>query len=464
MLYGVVIVFLLIAASAFLSMAEISLAASRRMKLRVLVDEGKTDASQILSFQEQSGMFFTTIQIGLNAVAIFAGIVSDSFLSPLVAALFPDFISRPGAEKAASVVSFLVTTLAFVLFADVIPKRVAMTFPEAVALRLVTPMRKLIAFFSPLSRGLNSLVNAVFKMMGMTEKNRDDITSDDLYAVMEAGALAGVLRNQEKELIGNVFELDSRTVPSAMTVRENVVYFDIHESEESIRVKVAEHPHTTYPVCEGDIDHVRGYVDSKDLLSRTLKGKSLELTNGAQIRAPLILPDTLTLAEAIDQFKGRGEDLAVVLNEYALVVGILSLKDIMAMLMGNFAGQEEQIMKRDDHSWLVEGSTPIDDMMSAFKIEEFPNAENYETVGGFLTYMLRRIPRRTDLVNFGGYSFEVMDIDNYKIDQVLVTRLEDKDKEENGEKEEKGENAEEKAGTKMEAKMEIKTETKIEKQ
>jgi CBS domain containing-hemolysin-like protein len=129
------------------------------------------------------------------------------------------------------------------------------------------------------------------------------------------------------------------------------------------------------------------------------------------------------LAESIDQFKGHGEDLAVVVNEYALVVGIISLRDIMAMLMGTTVGEEEQIMKRDDHSWLIDGATPIDDVMSVFKIEEFPHEENYETIGGFLTYMLRRIPRRTDFANYAGYKFEVMDIDNYKIDQILVTKI-----------------------------------------
>jgi CBS domain containing-hemolysin-like protein len=213
-----------------------------------------------------------------------------------------------------------------------------------------------------------------------------------------------------------------------MTVRENVVYFNIHESEDGIKRKVADHPHSTYLVCDGNIDHVVGYVNSKELLERVLKGQSLEFKSGLQIRPPLIIPDTLTLAEAMDQFKGKGEDLAVVLNEYALVVGIISLKDIMAMLMGNLIGQEEQIMKRDDRSWLVEGATPIDDVMNVFKIENFPNSESYETIGGFLMYMLRRIPHRTDSVTFGGYSFEVMDIDNYKIDQVLVTRLAEPDR------------------------------------
>jgi CBS domain containing-hemolysin-like protein len=406
-------------------MSEISLAGSRRVKLQVLLDKGRSEASQVLYFQEQPGIYFTTIQFGLNAVAILGGVVADSFLSPGFAGVLSVLVPEPAAEKIAFVLSFILVTLLFVLFSDVIPKRVAMAFPETVALSLITPMKKFIFILSPLSRSFNVLVNAIFNVFGMTDKRRDDITSADLYAVMEAGTMAGVLRVQEKKMIDNVFELDSRTVPSAMTVRENVVYLDLNESDESIREKVAEHAHSTYLVCDGDIDHIVGYVDSKGLLARVLKGQSLSLQSGVEIRPPLVLPDALTLAEAIDQFKGKDEDLAVVLNEYAMVVGIISLKDIMTMLIGRLAGQEEQIMKRDDHSWLIEGATPIDDIMNVFRIEEFPSAESYETIGGFLTYMLRRIPNRMDTVDFSGYRFEVMDIDNYKIDQILVTRLDD---------------------------------------
>ncbi|MDR3231159.1 MAG: hemolysin family protein [Synergistaceae bacterium] len=426
MLNGILIIVFLIVASSFFAISEISLAASRRVKLKVLADEGKTLASQILSFQEQPGMFFTTVQIGLNGIAILAGIVGDSFLSPPLASLFPSFVSPSMAGRIASVMSFTFVTAAFVLFADLMPKRIAMTSPEVVALRVIGPMKKLILLFSPFSRSFNALASFIFGVLGMPEKRNEEITSDDIYAVMEAGTLAGLLRSQERELIGNVFELDSRAVPSAMTTRENIVYFDLKESEDGIKAKISEEPHSTYLVCDGGIDHVKGYVDSKDLLERLLKGQSLTLGDGLQVSPPMMIPDTLTLAEAMDQFRGSSEDLAVVLNEYALVVGIISLKDIMAMLMGNLVGQEEQIMKRDDHSWLIEGGTPIDDVMSVFGIEEFPEAENYETIGGFLTCMLRRIPRRTDFVNFGGYKFEVMDIDSYKIDQVLVTRIEEK--------------------------------------
>jgi len=423
MMYGFLIILVLAAISAFLSLSEISLAASRRMKLRSIAEGGDARAARILSFQDQPGLFFTTVQIGLNAVAILAGIVGDSLLSPMIRELLPDILGPTLKGQVASAVPFVGVTLFFVLFADLIPKRIAMAAPETVALRSIEGMRRVIFVFAPLSKVFNSLSSTIYRALGLPEKRRDDITSDDLYAMVEAGTMAGLLRKQEKDLIGNVFELDVRTVPSAMTVRESIVYLDLHEEEARVKEKIASAPHSTYIVCDKDIDHIVGYVGSKELLERVVKGQSLQLDNGLDIRPPLIIPDTLTLAEAMDQFKGREENLAVVLNEYALVVGIITLQDIMMMLMGNLVGEEEQIIKRDETSWLIEGATPIEDAMHVFEIEDFPESQNYETVGGFLTFMLRRIPHRTDSIVYGGYKFEIMDIDNYKIDQILVTRL-----------------------------------------
>ena len=423
MMYGFLIILVLAAISAFLSLSEISLAASRRMKLRSIAEGGDARAARILSFQEQPGLFFTTVQIGLNAVAILAGIVGDSLLSPMIRELLPDILGPTLKGQVASAVPFVGVTLFFVLFADLIPKRIAMAVPEAVALRSIEGMRRVIFVLAPLSKVFNSLSSTIYRALGLPEKRRDDITSDDLYAMVEAGTMAGLLRKQEKDLIGNVFELDVRTVPSAMTVRESIVYLDLHEEEARVKEKIASAPHSTYIVCDKDIDHIVGYVGSKELLERVVKGQSLQLDNGLDIRPPLIIPDTLTLAEAMDQFKGREENLAVVLNEYALVVGIITLQDIMMMLMGNLVGEEEQIIRRDETSWLIEGATPIEDAMHVFEIEDFPESQNYETVGGFLTFMLRRIPHRTDSIVYGGYKFEIMDIDNYKIDQILVTRL-----------------------------------------
>jgi len=421
MLDSLLVILLLIAVSSFFSLSEISLAAARKIKLKLLANDGNVNAQHVLKMQETPGMFFTVVQIGLNAVAI----VGDSAFSPAFRSLFLRIVSPERAEQLSFVCSFTLVTSLFILFADLFPKRLGMIAPEVIALKIINPMRLCLFIFRPLVWFFNGGANIIFRLFKIPLVRKDDITSDDIYAVVEAGALAGVLRKQEHELIENVFELESRTVPSSMTSRENVVWFDLHEDEESLKKKIANHPHSKFLVCNQDIDHIVGYVDSKELLLRVLGHQSMALNSGVQIRSALIVPDTLTLSEALESFKTAGEDFAVIMNEYALVVGIITLNDVMTTLMGDLVGQgmEEQIVARDENSWLVEGGTPIDDVMRVLDIDEFPQSGNYETIGGFMMFMLRKIPKRTDFVKFHGYKFEVVDIDSYRIDQLLVTRI-----------------------------------------
>lgn len=428
MLNNILVIFLLIAVSAFFSLSEISLAASRKIKLKLLNDEGNINAGKVLKLQETPGIFFTVVQIALNAVAILGGIIGDAAFSPYFKLLLDRFLSPNIAEQVSFFCSFILVTSLFILFADLTPKRVGMIAPEIVAVRIINPMRCSIVIFRPLVWFFNGMANLIFRLFKLPMARKDDITSDDIYAVVEAGALAGVLRKQEHELIENVFELESRTVTSSMTPRESVIYFDLHECEESIIEKVSTCPHSKFLVCEGHIDKVIGYVDSKDLLNRVLGNQSLVLSSGMQIRAALIVPDTLSLSEALESFKTADEDFAVIINEYALVVGIITLNDVMTTLMGDLVGQgqEEQIVARDENSWLIEGGTPIEDVMRVLDIDEFPQTGNYETIGGFMMYMLRKIPKRADFVKYSGYKFEVVDTVSYKIDQLLVTPLSDK--------------------------------------
>lgn len=151
---------------------------------------------------------------------------------------------------------------------------------------------------------------------------------------MDAGAQAGVLQKQEHHFIENVFELEERTVPSSMTTRENVVYFTLNEHEDSIRQKLAEYPYSKFLVCNENIDQVIGYVDAKDILVRILNNQSLTQLNESTIRTVLMIPDTLTLSELLDRFRSTKEKFAVVINEYALVVGVITLSDIMITVMG----------------------------------------------------------------------------------------------------------------------------------
>lgn len=211
-----------------------------------------------------------------------------------------------------------------------------------------------------------------------------------------------------------------------MTARDDVVFFTLDESEESIRQKIADYPYSKFLVCNEHIDQVIGYVDTKDILVRLLSNQSLVQLNDSTIRNVLIIPDTLTLSELLDRFRASKDKIAVVVNEYALVVGLITLSDIMTTVMGDWVvpeADDQQIIKRDDSSWFIDGLTPIDDVKHALEIEEFADWEHYETLAGFIMYRLRKIPRLADFVQHEGYKFEVVDIDNYKIDQVLVTRL-----------------------------------------
>ncbi|MEH8021160.1 hemolysin family protein [Rheinheimera metallidurans] len=418
------LIILLVASSAFFSVSEIALAASRKMRLRLMATEGNVDAEKVLALQEHPGNFFTIVQIGLNAVAILGGILGESAFTPYFSHLLSLFFSGSWVPKAGFALSVFFVTSLFILFADLMPKRLAMISPEKIAVRVVTPMLFLITVLKPFVWLFNGLANLFFSLFKVPTMRKDDITPDDIIAMMEAGAQAGVLQEHEHQLLENVFDMESRTVTSAMTARESLIYFTADETQEGIKAKLAEHPHAKFLVVEGVLDKVVGYIDTRDILMQVLHDQPISLKKEGIVRAPLIIPDTLSLYEVLEHFKSAGVDFAIIMNEYALVVGIITLKDVMSIVMGELVNSEEdQIVARDENSWLVEGLTPLQDVMRVLDIDGFPNSENYETIAGFMMFTLRKIPKRTDFVLHADYKFEVVDIDSYKIDQLLVTRI-----------------------------------------
>ena len=422
---SLLVIVLLILLSAFFSIAEIALAASRRLRLRQMADDGDGRAERALRVQEQPGEYFTVVQVGQNAVAILGGIVGEGAFSPVLAAMFANWVSPNLAGTLGFLLSFFLVTSAFILLADLLPRRLSMNEPEHYIVRVLAPMRWCVTVFKPITWFYNQTTEALFKLLGLPTTRDESITSDDILAMTEAGTKAGVLAAREQQVIANVFELDSRTVASAMTQRDSVAYFLRDDSNDIIRARIAEEPFSTYPVCDGDIDHVVGYVDAKDLFQRALTNQPLSFKDDSLVHKVLIVPDRLTLAEVLEQFRQVHEDFAVIVNEYSLVVGVVTLNDVMSTVMGDLVGpdDEEQIVRRDEHSWLIDGITPIEDVIRALQIDDLPHDEEYETLAGFLMVMLRRVPRRTDTVTWDNYKFEVMDVDSYRIDQVMVTHL-----------------------------------------
>ncbi|MDO4937461.1 MAG: hemolysin family protein [Sutterellaceae bacterium] len=414
----------LVLAGAFFAMSEIALAGARRTRLQQQAEKGDDRADLVLRIKDNPASFFSVVQIGINAVAILGGIVGEQALTDLFMKLFVLILPPEMVTTASFACSFVVITLIFVLFADLIPKRVAMNSPEAVAVAEIRWMKFLIVVLKPFVWFLNALSEVFIKLFRLPAKPTNKITSEDIMATVAAGAEAGLIAPNEQAAITNVMDLESRLVPSAMTTRDSVVWVDIDDSYETIVNRITEFPHDKYLVCDGDIDHVVGHVDSKELLKLVVKKNNISLKNSDCISNTPSVPDALTLAEMLAVFKSQHTDFAVVVNEYALTVGIVTLNDVLLSVMGEFVSAEEaQIVCRDDGSWLVDGATPVDDIERTFGFDRMPQEETYETIAGFMMYMLRKIPKRTDKVDYMGYRFEVIGIENRHIDQILVTRI-----------------------------------------
>ena len=422
------LIILLIILGVFLAISEISLASARKIKLQTMKEKGNKKAEKVLEVQETSGNFFAAVQIGTNALAILGGIVGENILAPFIKpAIISWFaLSSNRADTICSLISFAFITSLFIEFADLIPRRLAMVAPEKAAIAIINPMLFLIFIFRPLIVFFDSIASFTFKIFKIQQNRNDEITYDDIFAIVDEGAETGVIQKKEHSLIENVFELDTRWVSSIMTYRNDIIYFTVNENEKSIKEKISNYPHSKFLICKDDIDSVIGYVDSKNILPRILNSELKSLNDIKDITNTnlLILPNTLTISEALDKFNEAREDFAVILNEYGHVVGLVTFYDVVNTLMGDVVYQdqdEQQIIARGEGSWLIDGVTSVEDVKKVLGIDKFPEEATYETIAGFMMFMLKSIPKKAAKVDFENYTFEVADVDKFKIDQLLVT-------------------------------------------
>jgi CBS domain containing-hemolysin-like protein len=401
-MYAFVLVALILI-SAFFSASEIAITASRRTRLQTLADDGDAGAEHILQLKDAPGNFFTVVQIGVNAVAILAGIIGDAQVSGTLAVWLADWLPQARAERIANIVGFMIVTGLFILFADLLPKRLAVLYPERFALAIIGPMQTCLRVLRPVVWLFNGAADLFLKLFGVPTHRVEQITTEDITAMVGAGAEAGVLREHELTMIENVFEL------------------------ESLKRKIVGQPHAEYLVCHDDIDSVLGFIASKDILQQILSEESPAVIRNVgkhYNKNLLVLPDTLNLSQALTRFREMHERFGAVVNEYGLVVGVVTLDDIVGAVMGDilYSGEDEQIVRRDEGSCLVDGATPVSDVKRAFDLDELPGEHQVETIAGLVIYALKRIPKKSESVDIGPLHIEVLDIDSHRIDQLLVSR------------------------------------------
>lgn len=421
---GLLLMIALLGFSVVISLSEMSFAAAREARIRGLA---RTDrrAARFLALRRDSGRVVTALQICLNAVGILAGMLSDRFIAAPLTELLQHAGAGDWARQAGIVLGFCLVTGSFVLLSDLVPKRAALIAPERVALSVAWFPSLAIGVLRPVVWLFAKLSNVILRLLRLpTGVVADPLTAEDLRATLAAGTASGALLEQEHRLITNVLGMQDRSVTSAMTPRDEIVYLDLDETPEARRDKVRARPYSRYPLCRGGIDNVVGAIRAEDVLASTVQDGSVPDDFARMRRDVLSIPDTLNLWEALAQFEAFGAGFAVVVSEYGLVVGLLTFKDVMGAVMDGLANpfDEQVIVRRDDQSWLIDGLAPLADVARALEVDAFEASGLYETIGGFVSHRLRRMARKADRVEYEGLLFEVVDVEGFRINQLLVTR------------------------------------------
>jgi putative hemolysin len=314
-----------------------------------------------------------------------------------------------------------------VRFADLgelVPKRLALTRPEKVATIIARPMEILATCVRPIVYLLSVSTDTILRLFGVRQVKQPGVTVEEIMVMLEQGAEEGVFKQTEHELVTNVLNLDERHVGSVLTRRSDVVFLDVRDSLDANREKLRQEPHSVVPLCDGGLDRVSGFVRSTKVLERMLEGRELDLV--ALAEPALFVPETTTLMKLLEQFKRTHLPIALVVDEFGEVGGLVSLSDVVSSIVGDLPtepGEEPSIVRRDDGSWLLDGALDLDTVvrtLDADAILSDEDRQHYHTLGGLTMFVLGRVPRTGDVLERGPFRFEIVDMDGNRVDRVLL--------------------------------------------
>jgi putative hemolysin len=418
------IVLLLVLLNGFFAMSELAIVSARRARLKPLADRGHRGAKRALRLAAEPTQFLATVQIGITLVGIVAGAYSGATLSVPVAALIADWpwIGEYSYPVAVTLVVASITYLSLVI-GELVPKRIAMNHAEAIAMRVALPMMFVARVGTPIVFALRVSTEALLRLLRVPHTHENKITEEEIKVMIAEGAEAGVFMQQERHMIEGVLHLADHSVRTIMTPRPDIEWLDATEETAALMPQVFDAEHSRLLLCEGAIDEILGFVYVKHLLMQVAAGKPLEPR--ACLKEALTVHETTTVLRMLDLFRQRASNLAIVLDEYGGVQGIVTPRDIFAAIAGEFAedaAEEPGITHRQDGSWLVDGRIRMGDLERAIGARGLADPE-YSTVAGLVLHRMGRLPQIGESITFGGYRFEVVDLDARRIDKIIVTRL-----------------------------------------
>jgi len=420
------IILLLIIANAIFSMAEIAVVSARKALLRKRAEDGETNARVALHLANQPNQFLSTVQIGITLVGILAGAFGGATIAAELAGLLSG-ISYLGPYSEALSIALVVLAITYLtlILGELAPKRIALSSPEDISLKVAPLMSALSRIASPIVYLLSASTELVLKIFGVKPYVEPAVTEEEIKILINQGTVAGVIEREEKDIVERVFHLGDTRAESIMTSRAEIVWLDIDDSPEEIQNKITSSPFSLFPVSRKRLDHILGVVKAKDLLPCSIRDHKLDLKSS--LLPALFIPESMRALRVLERFKQTGIHIAVVIDEFGSVRGIVTLTNILEAMVGDIPHIEElaepQLIQREDGSWLVDGSLSVREFKEALHIDALLPEEDvglYQTVAGFVMTHLEKVPATGDSFVWDSYRFEVVDMDANRIDKVLV--------------------------------------------
>lgn len=433
-IFFLLIIIILIILNGLLSMSELAIVSSRKGKLQKMLNEGKKNAKIVMDLINDPNQFLSTIQIGITLIGVLTGAFGGATLSEPLANVIAPYI--PYATPISVFIVVIVTTYVSLVIGELVPKRIALNSPESVAIKVAKGMKILSKICGPLVTVLGASTNCVLKILRIQDDETNTVTEEEIELMIEEGRVEGTIEKEEQDIIKRVFKLDDQKVDMIMTPRNDIVWIDLEDNDETNKNKIIESKRSIFPIAKGELDDFIGVVQAKDILSYIFKKENINLEE--IVKDPLIVPENLESLELLKQFKENQEyvHMSLIVDEFGSLVGLITLNDLLEGIVGDIPGIDEnsdpKALKREDESWLIDGRYNLDRFKELFNYsEEFPEEkeDNYSTIAGFILSYIGKIPIEGEKFQWEKFCFEIMDMDGHQIDKILVTEIEDKEEE-----------------------------------
>lgn len=423
-MFELAVVLVLVVVNGLFSLSELAVVSARRARLRAMADEGRPGAAAAISLAEDPGRFLSTVQIGITLVGVLAGAFSGSALGGKMTSLLAGVgVPQEAAEAAGFFVVVALVTYLSIVVGELVPKRIALRDPEAVACRVAPLMRVVSRVAAPVVWLLDASSSLLSRLLGFGGQADERVTDEDLRALVNEAERHGTIETAEGRMISGVLRLGDRPVKAVMTPRSDVDWIDLSDSEAAIREVLMRTMHSRLPVGDGSPDAMIGVVQSRELLAAMLRGDPLDVRRATRV-APVV-PDTSDTLDMLATLRAAEVPMALVHDEYGHFEGIVTPTDLTGFIVGDFRSDldEPAAVRREDGSWLLSGWMPADEMADLLLIA-LPAERRYQTVAGFVLHAMGHFPRTGEAAQDLGWRFEVVDTDGRRIDKVLAVAVE----------------------------------------